>query len=99
MLRRKFIQQSGAAAAGTFVASSILDVAPPKKKVAMVGTGHRGLSMWGGPVIKEFGDQIEFVGLCDINPGRAETGKAMLNVKCPTYTDFEKMMKEVKPDL
>ena len=64
----------------------------------MVGTGDRGLGMWGAPVLKEFGDQIEFVGLCDINPGRVETGKKFLGVSCPTYTDFDKMMKETKPE-
>ena len=99
MLRRNFLQQSGAALAGSIVAPSMLDLSVAKKKVAMVGTGHRGLGMWGIPVLKEFKDQIEFVGLCDINPGRVETGKKMLNVNCPTFTDFDKMMKETKPDL
>ena len=65
----------------------------------MVGTGHRGTGMWGTPVIKEFVDHVEFVGLCDINPGRVETARSMLKLTCPTYTDFDKMMKEVKPDL
>jgi predicted dehydrogenase len=31
--------------------------------------------------VKEFGDVIEFVGLCDINPDRAETAKAILGCK------------------
>lgn len=64
----------------------------------MVGTGDRGTSMWGIPVLEEFKDQVEFVGLCDINPGRVETAKKMLGVSCATYTDFDKMMKEAKPD-
>lgn len=64
----------------------------------MVGTGDRGTSMWGIPVLAEFKDLVEFVGLCDINPGRVETAKNMLGVSCPVYTDFDKMMKEVKPD-
>lgn len=64
----------------------------------MVGTGVRGIGMWGTPVIKEFGDVIEFVGLCDINPGRVETAKNKLALSCPVYTDFDKMMKETKPD-
>jgi predicted dehydrogenase len=99
MLRRNFLQQSGAALAGTIAAPSFLDLTAAKKKVAMVGTGHRGLGMWGAPVLREFKDQIEFVGLCDINPGRLETGRKMMNVSCPTFTDFDKMMKETKPDL
>jgi len=55
--------------------------------------------MWGIPVIKEFGDLVEFVGLCDINPGRVATAKNMMKVNCPTYTDLDKMLKETKPDL
>lgn len=64
----------------------------------MVGTGGRGLDMWGAPVLKEFGDKIEFVGLCDINPGRVATGKKYLGVSCPTFTDFDQMMQSTKPD-
>lgn len=64
----------------------------------MVGTGVRGLNMWGKPVIKEFGDKVQFVGLCDINPGRLAYAKEQLKVDCPTFTDFDKMMKETKPD-
>ena len=99
--RREFIQKSSLATAGMLASSTLFANATPnaKRKVAMVGTGHRGTSMWGIPVVKEFGDVIEFVGLCDINPGRAETARKMLNVTCPLYTDFEKMMAETKPDI
>jgi predicted dehydrogenase len=55
--------------------------------------------MWGRPVIKEFNDSVEFVGLCDINPGRVQTGKEALAVNCRTYTDIDKMLKETKPEL
>ncbi len=100
MLRRKFLQQSGTAAAGLVISSSALSNIVPAKKttIAMVGTGVRGLGMWGQPVIKEFSDSLEFVGLCDINPGRVETGKSILGLSCPTFTDFDKMMKETKPE-
>ena len=101
MQRRKFIQHTGTVVAGTLLSNNLLanpfNVA--KKRVAMVGTGDRGTSMWGTAVLEEFGDMIEFVGLCDINPGRVETGKAFMKVTCPTYTDFDKMMKETKPDM
>ena len=99
--RRAFLQQSSLASAGLLMAtlSETLGNTTTKRKVAMVGTGHRGTGMWGTPVVKEFGDVIEFVGLCDINPGRAETAKQFLGVNCNVYTDFEKMMKETKPDL
>lgn len=101
MDRRTFVYQSGTLLAGTLVAPNIMALSPGmgKKKIAMVGTGDRGTSMWGIPVINEFSDHVEFVGLCDINPGRLATAKSLLKVSCPTYTDFDKMMKETKPDL
>lgn len=103
MHRRNFLQQSGSLIAGSLIAESVLaseSLTGPfaKKRIAMVGTGVRGIGMWGRPVIKEFADQVEFVGLCDINPGRVETAKKMLGLSCPTFTDFDKMMKDTKPD-
>ncbi|MFD2718817.1 Gfo/Idh/MocA family protein [Hymenobacter monticola] len=102
MKRRTFAQLTGSALAGSLLTNNALAsaLAPAKKtRVAMVGTGHRGLGMWGVDVLKEHGDKMEFVGLCDINPGRVETGRKMLGVNCPTFTDFDKMMKQVKPDV
>jgi len=55
--------------------------------------------MWGRSVLNEFSNIIEFVGLCNINPGRLETVKQMLQVSCPTFTDFDKMMKDTKPEI
>lgn len=99
MHRRNFLQHSGSLIAGSLVAESLLaNLSPNKKRIAMVGTGSRGLGMWGKPVLKEFGDKIQFVGLCDINPGRVAYAKEQLKVDCPTFTDFDKMMKETKPD-
>ncbi len=102
MHRRTFAQLTGTTLAGSLLANNVLaaTLAPLKKKrVAMVGTGHRGLGMWGVEVLKEHGDKMEFVGLCDRNPGRVETGRKMLGVSCPTFTDFDKMMQETKPDI
>ncbi|MFN3849977.1 MAG: Gfo/Idh/MocA family oxidoreductase [Spirosomataceae bacterium] len=97
--RREFLQKSSILTAGVMAGGTALAQPFAKRKVAMVGTGHRGTGMWGTPVIKEFGDIIEFVGLCDKNIGRAETAKKMLDVSCKTYIDFEAMMREQKPDL
>jgi predicted dehydrogenase len=35
----------------------------------------------------------------DINPGRLELALKTMNVTCPTFTDFEQMMRETQPDL
>lgn len=100
MHRRNFLQQSGGLLAASMIANNVLahEKSVAKKRLAMVGTGVRGLGMWGKPVLEEFGDMIEFVGLCDINKGRVETGKKFLGVDCKTYTDFDQMMQETKPD-
>lgn len=101
LTRRTFLQQSSLAAASVVTTSFVplLTRNAPKHRVAMVGTGHRGTSMWGIPVVQEFGDIIEFVGMCDKNIGRANTAKNLMNLTCPVYTDFDKMMRETKPDL
>lgn len=64
----------------------------------MVGTGGRGIGMWGTSVVEAYSDIVEFVGLCDINPGRVAYAKNQMKVACPVYTDFDKMLREAKPD-
>ena len=101
MHRRKFIQHTGAVVAGTLLSDNLLASALKisRKKIAMVGTGHRGTGMWGADIIKEYSDTVEFVGLCDINAGRLATAKKMLKLDCPTFVDLDKMLKETKPEI
>ncbi len=70
-----------------------------KLKVALVGTGIRGSSFWGKRLVDNYGDILEFVGLCDRNPGRLEAVKKYMGVDCPTFVNFEEMLPAVKPDL
>ncbi len=105
--RRKFLALSGAIAGTTLVdpqskifagnASAITQNAV-KTKVAVVGLGNRGTGMGGCDIVKEYGDRVAYVGLCDHNPGRLEVGSRMIGANCPTYTNFEKMMREARPD-
>ena len=102
--RRKFIGATGTALAGSILASPLVTEAATifngkKKRYAMVGTGHRGTSMWGTEVLKEYSQFVEFVGLCDKNIGRAEYAKKLFKADCPVFTDFEAMMKQTKPDI
>lgn len=102
MDRRKFLTTSGALAAGSFLsdpASAYVFRKDKKTKLALVGTGIRGCTFWGRNVAEKYGDIAEFVGLCDINPGRVDFAKGYIGVNCPTYVDFDKMMKETKPDM
>lgn len=99
--RRKFIQNTGTLAATAMLSPSLQSwsLNKKRKRLAMVGTGGRGIGMWGTPVHAEYSDVIEFVGLCDINPGRVAYAKKVMKVDCPVYTDFDKMLKETKPDM
>ncbi|MCA9733289.1 MAG: Gfo/Idh/MocA family oxidoreductase [Deferribacteres bacterium] len=101
MNRREFIATTGLATGALAVSPSSLfanNLKGTKMRLALVGTGIRGTGMWGRSVVQEFSDLVEFVGLCDVNPGRLEYAKKYMGVNCPVYTDFDKMMKEVKPD-
>jgi predicted dehydrogenase len=98
MHRRTFIRQTGSLALGTGFLRNGMASLPTPQRIALVGTGIRGVDMWGRQVVDKFKDRVRFVGLCDINPGRVEMAKAYLGVDCPTFTDFERMMRETKPD-
>ena len=97
--RREFVSVVGGAAVGAAVAGSPALAAQKKRRYAIVGTGVRAVGMWGRPVAQEYGDVVEFVGLCDINPLRAEAAKKQIGVSCPTFSDFDDMVTRTKPDL
>jgi predicted dehydrogenase len=104
LTRRNFLATTGTALAGAMVMNPLTTkatdnlMADNKKRIAIVGTGSRALGMWSKDVQLNYSDKVAYVGLCDINPGRAEYFKKATGFTCPTFTDFEKMMKEVKPD-
>jgi len=100
MERRTFLGYTAAAGASLMLHPFETFAIPPGKKIrlALVGTGARGSSLWGREIIKTFGEVTEFVGLSDINPGRLEYVKKSLNVSCPVFTSFEQMLKEKRPD-
>ena len=98
--RRSFLNSiSMLAAASTVPLSSFAFGLERKLKVVLVGTGVRGISFWGKRLVEKYDDMLAFVGLCDINPGRLDYALKYINVKCPTFTDFDKMVKETSPDL
>ena len=101
--RKDFIKQTTGAVAGGMLANPMSAwgrrAARQKRRIALVGTGIRGITFWGRTVRERYGDIAEFVGLCDINPGRLEYGKGFIGADCPTYTDFNRMMDETQPDM
>lgn len=72
MQRRNFLRTAGMGAALVAMQTSALAAwaKPAKKRVALVETGIRGTSLWGKNLVDNYGAYVEFVGLCDVNPGR-----------------------------
>ena len=106
MNRREFLSSSAAALTATTIVPPSFTAAmqpgtPPtrQRRYALVGTGGRGSSMWGKGVKDKWGDTVEFVGLCDPNPKRAEVVRQIIGVDCPVFTDFEAMVKSARPEL
>jgi predicted dehydrogenase len=105
MNRRSFLSSSAAALAAASVsplpacAQTQSSSGANKRRYALVGTGGRGSSMWGKGVKDKWGDTVEFVALCDPNAKRAEVVRQIIGVDCPVFTDFERMVKEARPDL
>ena len=99
--RREFVKTAGGAVAATSLlgADPLLAQTSMKRRFAVIGTGERATGMWGSQLRERYSDVIEFVGLCDINPKRVETSKALMGVQCPTYTNFDEMLDKAKPDL
>ncbi|QEG36298.1 Gfo/Idh/MocA family protein [Bythopirellula goksoeyrii] len=101
--RRTFVAALSMLAAGAVLtpASFGSTLKGRKLKVVMVGTGIRGTGFWAKRLLEKYSNLVEFVGLCDINPGRLEYAKKFLGLDCDTYadSDFENMLNETKPDL
>jgi predicted dehydrogenase len=95
--RREFIALTGTAALSAVLARHAAGQA--RTRVALVGTGIRGITMWGRDLVEDYADVVEFVGLCDINPGRLSYGRSYIGADCPTFTDFDEMMQATSPEV
>ncbi|HRG82815.1 MAG TPA: Gfo/Idh/MocA family oxidoreductase [Chitinophagaceae bacterium] len=99
MERRTFVKYSAAAGAAMMLPTlESMARSGSKIKVVQVGTGHRGTGFWGKDLIKSFGDILDYLGVYDINPGRAEYARNLYGGNCRPYQDFDKMVDENKPD-
>lgn len=68
-------------------------------KVAIVGSGSRGIYMFASPILTEFKDTAIVSAFYDKNILRAKAANQILKSDFPVYNDFEKMMKEINPDI
>lgn len=99
--RRQFLASVAMLSAGTLFSPHAFSWSASGKKlrIALVGTGIRGITFWGKRLLDNYSDILEIVGLSDINPGRLDFGKHYMGAKCPVFVDFDQMLSETKPDL
>ena len=70
------------------------------KKYVLVGTGWRGTMAYLEPMVKEYGDCVDLLAICDPNGSRAKFVAEYLGREpMPVYTDFDKMLEEQQPDV
>jgi predicted dehydrogenase len=69
-----------------------------RRRVVLVGTGHRGTGMWGRELLAECGAWVEMVGLCDSNPLRLERARELIGVDAPLFTDLAAMLGDARPE-
>ena len=69
------------------------------KTYALVGVGYRGLWSYCEPIVRDYGDVARLAGVCDINWKRANLAGEYLQRDIPAYTDFDRMLREQKPDV
>ena len=96
--RREFVSAASGAAVATMLPGRA-GASGARRRYAIVGTGVRGIGMWGRPLVERYADVLEFVGLCDVNPLRVEVAKKAIGVGCPTFTSLDQMLDRAKPEL
>ncbi|MBN2302819.1 MAG: Gfo/Idh/MocA family oxidoreductase [Lentisphaerae bacterium] len=69
-----------------------------KRRFVVAGTGTRGTAMWIQPMLERFADDVEPVGLFDINPGRARACNKLTGGNIPVYESFDEMLEKAQPD-
>ncbi len=102
--RRNFIRTTGTAVGGTMIAAGpIMSYAANRKgnekmRVALVGTGIRGVRMFGRELLEDYGQYVDLVGICDQNPGRLKFAREYIQPTVAAFTDLEKMLADTRPE-
>jgi predicted dehydrogenase len=95
--RRTFLQTTTAAVAGALAGRAARARADPLR-LALIGTGVRGIGLWGRTLARGYTDVVRHVGLCDPNPGRLAYAREAIGVDCPTFATLEAMIEATEPD-
>lgn len=97
--RRNFLAGSGAALVTAACTTNFSEATTQRKlRMAMVGTGSRGSFTWGQGVVRNYSDVVDLVGLCDHNGKRVVAAQKLIGTSAPTFTDFDRMIRETKPE-
>jgi predicted dehydrogenase len=70
-----------------------------RRRVAVIGTGHRGAGTWGRELLAECRQSVELVGLADINPLRLERARAAIGTNAPTFSALGDLLAATRPQL
>ncbi|MEX0854009.1 MAG: Gfo/Idh/MocA family oxidoreductase [Bauldia sp.] len=71
---------------------------PPRRRIALAGTGHRGSGTWGRQLCRDMPDRIELVGLADPNALRLAQAQLAIGTNAPAFTDVGEMLAATRPD-
>ena len=97
LTRREFM--IGTAGAGLAASAPLFgNTGNSMNRVGLVGTGIRGTKFWGKHLLENYGDVIDYAGLCDINPGRLDFAAGAIGTDCARFTDFDRMLDEANLD-
>ncbi|HEU4766833.1 MAG TPA: twin-arginine translocation signal domain-containing protein, partial [Pyrinomonadaceae bacterium] len=73
LTRRDFVKTAGTAAVASILLpeSSFATLnTSAKRRYAIIGTGERSVGMWARPLVQNYTDVLDIVGMCDINSKR-----------------------------
>jgi predicted dehydrogenase len=70
-----------------------------RRRYALIGTGNRGTTMWGGDLLRGWRDKVDLVAICDLNTLRAERARTMIGSNAPIYDDVHKTLAASRPEL
>lgn len=100
--RKEFLKTTGVLAGGAMMSAPSIskgsNMRREKRRMAVVGTGVRGVSMYGRDLRNNYSETVDLVSLCDINPGRLRVAQDYVGGDLPVYTDLEEMLLAEKPD-
>src|SRR5258708_25367660 len=69
-----------------------------KRRVAVIGTGHRGAGTWGKELLATCGDWVGLVALCDSNKLRLSRARDAIGAEAATFTDLDALLREARPE-